>query len=244
MNIAIISGASSGIGRSFALLLDKVNLDEIWLIGRNEKNLTNLQGELSTVSRCFTLDIQTQEAFDIIKSNLSCEVVIKYLVCSAGVGYNGEFTSLSLDELDNVSDINCKALTYLNCLALPHMNKGSKIINISSGACFLPQPYFCTYAASKAYVTSFSRALREEIKKNGISVTAVCPGPVDTAFFSGLKDVKEYKRKFLVSPDFVAKKGLRDSEKGKAISTPTLSMKLVHLLSKILPTSLILKFYK
>ena len=118
------------------------------------------------------------------------------------------------------------------------------MIEIGSGAGFLPQPYFSVYASSKAYVISFSRALRAEVKKRGINVTAVCPGPVDTSFFSSLENVKEYKKKFLISPDKVAKHAIKSAKRGKAISSPSLSMKLVHLASKIVPTSLILKFYK
>lgn len=244
MNIAIISGASSGIGKAFALLLDSYKLDEIWLIGRNAERLNDLKRELATNSKCFALDLQKENAFDFIQGELNNEIHIAYLVCSAGVGYNGDFESLSLNELANMSDTNCRGLVLLNKICLSYMSKGAKIINISSGACFLPQPGFCTYAASKAFVTSFSRGLNEEVKHKGICVTAVCPGPVDTAFFSGLKNVKEYKRKYLVSPMFVAKKGLLASKKNRSVCTPTFSMKLVHLISKILPVSLILKFYK
>lgn len=244
MDIAIISGASSGIGKSFAKLLDKYNLDEIWLLGRSEARLKDLQNELSTKARCFALDLQSEESFSLLKSEINSDIRIEYLICSAGVGYNGEFSSVSLEECCAMTDTNCKALTLLNRLALPHIKKGGKIINVSSGACFLPQPGFSVYAASKSYVTSFSRALREETKGMGISVTALCPGPVDTAFFSGLKDVKEYKKKYLVSADLVASKALKAVQRNKAICTPTFSMKLAHLASKIVPVSLIMKFYK
>ena len=244
MDIAIISGASSGIGKCFALLLDSYELDEIWLIGRSHERLCELTKELTTHTRLFALDLQDTEAFGTIAKELSREISIKFLVCSAGVGYNGNFDTLSLEEISNMSDTNCRALTLLNRLCLPYMAKGGRIINISSGAGFLPQPGFGVYAATKAYVTSFSRGLYQEVKCKGISVTAVCPGPVDTAFFSGLKDVKEYKRKFLVSPMSVAEAGLKASLKGRAVSTPTFSMKLVRFASKVLPSSLVLKFYK
>ena len=108
----------------------------------------------------------------------------------------------------------------------------------------MPQPYFAVYAASKAYVISLSRAIGYELKKNKISVTAVCPGPVNTSFFSSLENVKEYKKKYLITPQRVAIGSLKAAKKRKKIYTPTLSMKLVHLASKLLPTSLALKFYK
>ena len=100
------------------------------------------------------------------------------------------------------------------------------------------------YAASKAYVISLSRALGHEMRKQKVYFTAVCPGPVDTSFFSSLENVKEYKKKYLISPQRVALGSLKASRKKKKIYTPTFSMKMVHLASKLLPTSLILKFYK
>ena len=140
--------------------------------------------------------------------------------------------------------INCTGLTLLTKIALPFMKKGSSIINIASGAGFLPQPSFAVYSASKSYVISFSRALRQELSKKKINVTAVCPGPVDTDFFTNLKNVKEYKKKYLITPEIVASGALKAVKKNKAVYTPTFSMKLVHLASKILPTSLILKLMK
>ena len=108
----------------------------------------------------------------------------------------------------------------------------------------MPQPSFAVYSATKSYVISFSRALREELKKKKIAVTAVCPGPVDTPFFSGLENVKEYKKKYAITPQKVAKKAMKASRKNKALSIPTFSMKMVQLSSKIIPLSLIMKFYK
>jgi short-subunit dehydrogenase len=127
---------------------------------------------------------------------------------------------------------------------LPYVNEGGKIIEIASSAGFMPQPGFSVYAATKSYVISFSRALRQELKAKKISVTAVCPGPVDTPFFSGLENVKEYKKKYAISPQKVAIGALKASKRNKALFVPTFSMKMVHLASKIVPTSIILKFYK
>ena len=124
------------------------------------------------------------------------------------------------------------------------MSEKGKIINIASGAGFVPQADFAVYSATKSYVISVSRALRKEVKSRKINVTAVCPGPVDTKFFSGLENVKEYKKKHLISPEAVARGAIKASKKNKAVYTPTFSIKLLHFASKILPTSLILKFAK
>lgn len=245
MKIAVVSGASSGIGRSFAKELDLCGLDEIWLIARNTDKLEEISASLSTKSRILSLDLSKEGSFDVLQKLYESEKPsISYLVCSAGVGYSGAFENLTPDKIQAMINLNCTALTLLTSISLPYLEKGSKVIEIASGAGFLPQPYFSVYASSKAYVISFSRALRAEVKKRGINVTAVCPGPVDTSFFSSLENVKEYKKKFLISPDKVAKHALKCARRGKAISSPSLSMKLVHLASKIVPTSLILKFYK
>ncbi|MGM9645772.1 MAG: SDR family NAD(P)-dependent oxidoreductase [Eubacteriales bacterium] len=245
MKIAVISGASSGIGRSFAKQLDLYGLDEIWLIARNSEKLEGISKTLSTKAVILPLDLEKEDSFDTLCKLYEAEKPsISYLVCSAGVGYSGAFESLTPDKIQAMINLNCTALTLLTSISLPYLENGSKVIEIASGAGFLPQPYFSVYASSKSYVISFSRALRAEIRKRGINVTAVCPGPVDTNFFSSLENVKEYKKKFLISPDKVAKYALKSAKKGKAISSPSLSMKLVHLVSKIVPTSLILKFYK
>lgn len=245
MNIAIISGASSGIGLEIAKEIDLLNLDEIWLISSNEQKLTKASDLLNTKTRIFALDLAKNDALDTICKTLSSEKPnIKYLVCSAGVGYNGDFDTLNLNQISNMSDINVRALTHLTACALPYIKEGGKIIEIASSAGFMPQPSFAVYAATKAYVISFSRGLRHELLKKKIGVTAVCPGPVDTPFFSGLENVKEYKKKYAVSPEIVAKKAMIAAKKNKSLCIPTFSMKMVHLASKIVPISIIMKFYK
>ena len=245
MRIAIISGASSGIGKSIARELDLLGLDELWLIGRREDKLSILASELTSKARCLTFDLNDANVFDRIKLILEVENSrIEYLVNSAGVGFNKDFAALSPDEVSQMVDLNCKALTLLTSVAVPYFKNGSKIINIASGAGFLPQPGFSVYASTKAYVISFSRALRHELKKKKVNVTAVCPGPVDTNFFAKLENVKAYKKKYLVSPEKVARGAIKAANKNKAVYTPTISIKLVHLISKILPTSLVLKFMK
>lgn len=245
MKIAIISGASSGIGAKIAVHLDTLGLDQLWLIGRNESKLKTACEGLSTETRCFSLDLTDNSALLRIANELSinkCQVA--YLVNSAGVGYTGSFDELDSYKISNMIDLNCKALTGLTAVVLPYISMKGKIINIASGAGFLPQPGFGVYAATKSYVISFSKGLRQELKPRRISVTAVCPGPVDTEFFASLENVKEYKKKFLTSPDKVAKGAIRAANKNIAVYSPTFSMKLIHLLSKLLPTSWFMQFYR
>lgn len=242
MKIALISGASRGIGLEFAKLLDdEFGIDELWLIcGKN----TPLY-DFKKPTRLFYTDLREKSPYNELKNALWAEnPSIYYLVCSAGVGFNGKVKDISEENIQDMIMVNCSALSILTRICLPYIKRGAKIIEIASGAGFLPQPDFAVYSASKSYIISFSRALDRELSKKGISVTAVCPGPVDTDFFSGLENVKEYKKKHVISAKRVAMGALKASKKRKRLYTPTFSMKMVHLASKILPTNLILKFYK
>ncbi len=245
MKIAVISGASSGIGLEFAKALDNYNLDEIWLIARSYNLLEKISKDLKTKVKILCLDLTNNETFIQIKNEFEKEnPSIEYLICSAGVGYNGSFDNITPEQISLTVSLNCTALSILNNISLPYISSGGKIINIASGAGFSPQPYFAVYAATKAYVISLSRATGYELKKTGISVTAVCPGPVDTNFFSSLENVKQYKKNFLITPQKVVLGSLKAAKKRKKIYSPTFSIKMVHLASKLLPISLILRFYK
>lgn len=245
MKIGIISGASSGIGKAIARELDLLGLDELWLIARNEEKLNNLKAELKTNVRCFSVNLAFDSAHQQINSALKeGKYEIVYLVNSAGVGYTGAFKDNSVKCISDMIDINCRGLSLLTSISLPFLTKEGKIINVASAAGFLPQADFAVYSATKSYVISFSRALRKELKPQGIHVCAVCPGPVDTDFFANLKEVKEYKKKYLITPEKVAKFAIKGVNKNKAICTTSLSISLLHLASKVLPTSLLLKFAK
>lgn len=245
MKIAIISGASSGIGKELAKCLDEKYIDQIWLIARNEERLISLSKELKKETKILPYDLSDASSFDKIKTELKnnkCE--IKYLVCSAGVGYNGSVESITEDNIKRMIDINCSALALLIKISIPYFCSDGRIINIASGAGFLPQPNFSVYAATKSFVISLSRALGHELKSKKIYVTAVCPGPVDTEFFASLENVKEYKKNFLLNPIKLAKGIIKASDRKKRVYSPSFSIKLVHMASKILPTNLILYFYK
>ena len=245
MKIAVISGASSGMGAEFAKELDNYELDELWLIAIDKENLINVSNQLKTKSRTFHLDLTSTSSFEALKEAYeSSNPQIDYLVCSAGVGFNGDFEKITEKQINLSISLNCTALSLLIKISTPYFVKGTRVVNISSGAAFAPQPYFAVYAATKAYVNSLSRALGREYKKQGVYFTSVCPGPVDTSFFASLENVKEYKKKYLITPKEVAVGALKAAKRKKSIYTPTFSMKMVHLASKVLPTSLILKFYK
>ena len=240
MNIAVISGASRGIGYAIAKELDGYGLDEIWTISRTNGDFEGFK----TRVRHFPLDMTDSSFIEVIKSALhEGEYKIKYLVCSAGVGYMGKVEDNTSEQISKMISLNCTALSLLTSVCVPFMDTNCSVIQIASGSGFIPQPNFAIYAATKSYVISLSRALRMELKDRKIHVTAICPGPVETEFFASL-GAPEYKKKYLISAERVAKKAIKASRKNKAICSPSFSMKAVHLASKILPTSLLLKFYK
>lgn len=246
--IAIVTGASGGMGREIALLIARRReVDEIWLIARREERLRDLSAELMIHARprIFALDLTKNESVSVLSQALARRrCVISYLVCAAGFGQIGRFDSIPLDTQMSMVDLNCRALTACTHVALPYVRKGSHILLFSSAAAFLPQPEFAVYAATKSYVLSFARALACELKQKGISVTAVCPGPVDTEFFDVAEKTgkaKAYKKTFMSDSRKISKKIVKSAIKGKRVYVPTLPMKGVRILSK-LPHGMILPF--
>ncbi len=245
--IAIVTGASSGMGRDFVYeLLKENNLDEIWIIARREERLEAMVREYPNTLHPFVLDLTDLSSYEYMKDVLENEKPqIMYLVNAAGAGRMGNIASIDYKDHAFVLDINVRALTCMTRICFPYMGKDSRIIQLCSGSAFLPQPGFASYAASKAYVLSFSRALRQEVKKQGISVTIVCPGPVKTEFFEAAgSEVSPAKKRFMVESKDVVRKAMMDAKRGKELSLYGISMKLVHLAGKLLPTKLILNFYK
>lgn len=242
MNIAIITGASSGMGREFAkhLAASLVKTDEIWLLARRRNTLEELAYDLTKGKDGHSIKIRTI-AIDITderKLAHFAEILmirnagISVLVNCAGMGIYGSFEALSRDEVTQIVRLNVLALTQMTKFCLPYMKKGSRIIQVASGAAFLPQADFAVYAASKAYVYSFGQALRKELRPKGITVTVVCPGPVKTPFLShayGRYGKMNFLKKLtMAKPERVVKKALKDSKKKKALSIYGLPMKLLY----------------
>ena len=210
MKIAVVTGASSGIGREFARQISQRygKMDELWIIARRKERLSELEKELRLDVRIFAMDLTNPEDMKQFKEHLEeVKPDIKLLVNCAGYGKVGSFEELDLEEQCGIIDINCKALTMFTGVCLPYISTHSRIINVASAAAFCPQPRFNVYAASKSYVLSFSRALNCELKDRKITVTAVCPGPVDTEFFDIAGDNNnEFKKKMRVPVDKVVDK--------------------------------------
>ena len=140
--------------------------------------------------------------------------------------------------------LNCESLTAITKTVLPFMGSKSRMIQVASTAAYLPQPGFSVYAATKSYVYSFSKSLNEELRSRKITVTAVCPGPANTEFFQVAASEKKepfYKKLFLADPKKVVKKAIKDCSKGRNESTYGIAMKLIKILSKLVPNNLVIR---
>ena len=250
MNIGIITGASSGLGVEFYKEMQKEELDEIWVIARREDRLKDNSEKFGKIkTRIVPMDITLKENLNKLQSLLSKDSYnVKFLINNAGFGVFGAFIDGDYQSQGNMIDLNVRALTEITSIVLKHMNEGSYIINTCSIASFVPNAYLTVYSSTKAYVMSFSRGLRQELKNRKINVTAVCPGPMATEFLEVAGIDKGVSKMFdtlpCTSPSFVAKNGIKACKKGKAVYTPRLIFKFYRVLSKVIPHKFLIPFCK
>ena len=246
MKIAVITGASSGIGREFVLAVDReFTLDEIWIIARREERLRDLAPQCRNKIRPVPLNLLLPEAMDKYKAMLEMEQPeIHILVNAAGFGVFGPFEEKEYaKQLDSVR-LNSVALTSMCHISLPYMKKGDHIINIGSNSSWQPVPYQAVYGASKSYVLSFSRAIGRELKPRGIGVMCVCPGWIKTEFQSVAEHdayIRYVDRWY--TPDEVAARAMRDLHKGKQISILGAPVRWQVRLVKFLPVKWIMNIW-
>ncbi len=262
MKIAIVTGASSGMGREAVFQIgDRFpGIDEVWVAARREERLRELAGKAAPEDggeqrwpgaciparvRCFAVDLTDPAGRDKIGAALREEKPeVKILVNAAGFGVTGPAGSQPETAECGMVRLNCEALCAVTGMVLPYMGRNSRILQFASAAAFLPQPDFAIYAASKAFVLRYSRALGMELKNRGICVTAVCPGPVKTEFLDIARQGQEipgYKKLVMADPKKVVKKAIRDSMAGRPVSVYGITMKLFMIAAKILPHGLILE---
>lgn len=246
--IAVVTGASSGMGREFVKqIAGKESVEEIWAIARREERLEALKKEFPKV-RPVALDLLRPENRKRFKKMLASEKPeIKILVNASGFGKYGTYKDLTDEEIDQILDLNLKALIHMTYDCLPYMRKKDRVINLGSASAFQPLPEFILYAASKVAVLHFSRALHVELKSRRIPVTCVCPGYVRTEFFQVAQQTKnpDTCRNFspMFEPEDVVRKALRDSRRGKDMSVLGLNVKAQRLAAKLLPHSLVMKVW-
>ena len=249
MSVAIITGASSGLGYEFALqLYNKKEVDEFYLIARRQERLMALKEKLGGNARVICADLTEKEGLEKVREALKeNSPEVKYLINASGFGKFGDFSEISEIDIEKMIDLNVKASVLITHMTIPYMKKGSHIIELGSGSCFTPLPNFNVYAASKSFILHYTKALKYEVRHLGISATAFCPGWVDTEFLgkatdiTGAKGPKASAMKPLLRADRVVAKAIRDAKRGKTMSVTNSYTKLQHLLFKILPDCLLTK---
>lgn len=247
-NIAVVTGASSGLGKEFVKLLVKDNdVEEIWAIARNKNKLEQLIKNYGSKIKIFSIDLSnTKSIIDfskILEANISN---ILYLINNAGFAKFCSYDDLSIEESINMIDLNCSGLVAMGLICIPYMKPGSHIINIASQASFQPLPYQNIYSSTKSFIRNYSRALNVELRDKGISVTAVCPGWIDTALYDrAIIGAKKATNNFkgMVTPDKVAIKAIKDANKNKDMSIYSLYVKYCHIMAKFLPQRLMMKIW-
>ncbi len=251
MKIAVITGASSGLGAEFAKIIDKKRdeIEEIWLIARREDKLSELSKQLNKSTKILSFDItdrQKLEEYTLALKESGAEVSL--LINNAGYGKLGDFDSLSLEDNTGMVRLNCEAFTAFTAVTLPFMKENSEIINSCSIASFAPNARMAVYSSTKAYVMSLSRALRKELKSRKINVLAACPGPMSTEFLSVAGISKGESRTFdtlpRVNPETMAEKSLKASKRKQAVYTCRLFYKFYRVLAKLMPHSIVMHFAK
>ncbi len=235
---ALITGASSGIGRDIARELSKRGY-ELILVARDEEKLMQVKEELGKNVEIISMDLSIENN---CKELYKKAPNIDLLVNNAGFGACGEFTKTDLEKEIKMINTNITAYHILTKLYLQDMvqkDKG-KILNVASIAGFMPGPLMATYYATKAYIVRFSESIREELKKkkSNVKISILCPGPVDTNF-NNVADV-EFSIKGLTS-EYVAKYAVKGLEKSKFYIIPGFSIKCAKLGSKLAPTGIVSK---
>ena len=246
MKIAVITGASSGMGRDFVKMIDKIEeCEEIWVIARRADKLAELESETGKKILSIELDLSKESSFEVYEKMLSdTSAEVCALVNAAGFGKFGKFEDIPLDEQMNMIDLNCKALMAITYITLPYMPEGSRVYQLGSLSAFQPVPYIATYGATKAFVLSFSRALNKELEKRKIRMIAVCPGWVKTEFFNRAvtDDTIKYYNKFYTSKEVVTR-AIYDMYRGKDVSVCGFSTRAQVFLTKLLPHKLVMKIW-
>ena len=249
MNIAIVTGASSGMGREFVLQLSEyIRPDEIWAIARRGQELEKLKGKCALPVRPIALDLCREESFRELEGLLAAEKPnVELLVNAAGFGKFGFYGDIPVEEECRMIDLNCKALLRMTRLVLPYMGKGGRILQLDSLSAFQPVPYITTYGATKAFVLSYSRAMNRELKEQGIRCMAMNPGWVKTEFFRHAFTTNGSKVQYfdrLYEAKDVVKTGLRDLYRSKKdYSVHGLPVRTQVRLVKLLPHSLVMNIW-
>ena len=247
-NVALITGASGGIGAEFARIHAE-NGGDLVLVARSADKLQQLKSELEAEYSVKVLvlveDLSDQDAARKVYEETEAQAIeVDLLINNAGFGRHGRFFEQDLETAESMMQLNMGTLTNFTHLYLEGMvaRRRGRVLNVASVAAFLPGPLQAVYYATKAYVLSFSQAIAEELRDTGVSVTALCPGPVETSFVAEgkLEGVKAFDN--AASPESVARRGYDAAMKGKLVEITDLKLSLMlNWIVPFLPRKLVLK---
>lgn len=240
----LITGASSGLGKDFAEEYAKAHQNLI-LVARRKDRLDDLAQKLRTeygvLVEVFAVDLSNEGALENFLENLDASWFIDRLINNAGFGWHGPYEDSDPETLSSMIDVNVKALSVLAHAVIPAMkaNRKGEILNVASMAAFTPGPYMTEYYATKAYVLSFSMALREELKPYGIKVAALCPGPVHTEFFKVAANTPNGVMGTITLESLpVVQTAIKALKQNRSVSVPGVPFKLGRVAMKLVPRGL------
>ncbi len=251
MKTAIITGASSGLGREIVRQIADVfpEVESYWLIARRIGCLDALAEDLTgKTTACLPLDLCDPMSYVAFQEKLTAEQPeVVLLVNCAGCGYLGNVGEMDTATQTRMVDLNVRALTAVTNMTVLYMPEGARILNISSIAAFCPTPRMTVYSSTKAYVSAYTAGIGEELRRRKITATEVCPGPMTTAFLE-IGGISGNSRIFELLPYCdqvrVAKGALQAARAGQSVYTPKLLYKFFRVLAKVTPRSLMVKFTK
>ncbi len=245
MSIAIVTGASSGIGAELARGLAARGVDEMWLVARRKERLDALGEELGIKYKSIAADLSERSGIEALREALESEKPrVKYLVNAAGFGDFGSFDQLPESEIERMIDLNVKATVLLTHMTVPYMERGGRIVQMGSGSCFTPLPYFNVYSSGKVFVLHYTKSLNYELKKYGVRATCFCPGWVETEFLgkaAAYTATHPRSMKPLLNCKKVVAGCLKAMDKGRTMYVTNWFTKLQHLMFKLLPDPILTK---
>ena len=241
MKIALVTGASSGLGREFVRqIAEQGKVEEIWAIARRRDRLEALQSISAVPIRVLALDLTRPGDMEYLRNTLQDELPdIRILVNAAGMGRMGPTVDIPAKDNDAMIDLNCRAAVDVTDAAFPYLHPGSQVLEICSTAGFQPIPGLNVYAATKAFLQSYTKTLHYELRGRGVRVTAVCPYWVkDTEFIPRAKEHEPggFRHFPLASRSrAVVRRALRDNRLNLWVSTPGLVCTVHRLTAKVIP---------
>ena len=235
--VTLVTGASAGLGAEFARQCSKRG-DDLALVARRRDRLEDVAAQIQGKVHIFAADLAAPDAAVGLINEIEAEgLAVKTLINNAGFGLGGRFAELALERQREMIDLNVRTLTELCRLVLPGMIERGRgaILNVASTAAFQPGPNMAVYYATKAYVLSFTEALHHELRRKGIKVSALCPGPTATEFFDVAGVADSILARMSADARGVVTAGLRGLERNKAVIVPGLSNKIGAQGSRFLP---------